>query len=429
MVKYFKVQNYRSIKDAQILSFEATSIGEHEDCNITVEGKNRLLKSILVYGQNGSGKSILLEALVLYKWLVRFSDKQDVDEGIEDIEPFKLDSNTVNEPTLLESSFNVNGKEFRYGFELTSKEIVKEWLLEVRRTVEKPIFLRIGNQYEFDNKYFKDADSLAKHTRDEVLFLTVAAKFNIKVAEDILKWFKGIYTIHGAYDGSYKKLTIELLNQPLYKDLIKKFIKMADIGISDISVSDMPDFEEYTKGLDDDLKRNVKRRYELNNNKLVETIHQQYDTERSISTDITFNFNDESEGTRKLFNIVGLIVHSLCSNKLVIIDELDAKLHPLLTKAIIALFNSGIIKNKSQLLAATHDIALLDLDLLRRDQIYFIEKNKFGASQLKSLVQFKQRSGATIDQKYLNGKFGGIPLIGNLEKMIADVQEEKTRKK
>ena len=130
--------------------------------------------------------------------------------------------------------------------------------------------------------------------------------------------------------------------------------------------------------------------------------------------------DQESEGTKKYFNLVGVFITALQENRLVVIDEFDARLHTLLTKSILKLFNSPQTKSKAQLLVASHDTALLDRNLLRRDQIYFVEKNKFGATEVTSLVEFKPRKESPYDKNYLEGKYGAIPFIDGLESLLTN---------
>lgn len=422
MIIYFKVANFKSIKEAITLNFNAASISEHPESNVIYNDKHSLLKSIVLYGHNASGKSKLLDALVYFKWFINNSATEKLSNEVIDVEPFELNDATVNKPSFFEMSFKIGKLTYRYGFEADKNMIHKEWLLESKATKEYPVFLRIYQKTEVDFKRFENSEDLDKRTRKNALFLSVASQWNVLKAQKIDEWIESIFTVHGIDDTAYREFTIKLLKDNKYTQLINSFIRKADLGINDIEVVDIPlNVDDYVGKLPDELKDFARKAMKERSSKTVFTIHNKYDDNNNIVGSVPFLLDkSESEGTKKYFNIVGILVTALLENRVVVIDEFDARLHTLLSKAIIKLFNSSIIKSSAQLLVASHDTALIDREILRRDQIYFIEKNLYGASSAVSLVEYKPRKDTPYDKNYLEGKYGAIPFIEDLEKLIVN---------
>lgn len=426
MIVYFKVGNYKSINEPVTLNFNASSISEHSESNLIENEKTVLLKSMLLYGHNASGKSKILDAIDYFKWFINNSatEKQS-SEGI-DVEPFRLLESSSKKPSFFEMCFLIGKTKFRYGFEADDKKVHKEWLLETKIKKETPVFLRINQDINVDYKKFENSDNLEKRTRKNALFLSVASQWNVKKAELIDKWFDSIFNIHGMNDRDYRDITIGLLNNEKYSNMIRKFIQKADLGISKIDIIDVPfTFDEIKDSIPEDMRDKIRADFEKKKPTALISGHNKYNDNNEVIGIEHFVFDkSESEGTMKYFNLIGLLITAILENRVVIIDEFDARLHSLLSKAIIKLFNSSKIKTKAQLLIATHDTALIDRDLLRRDQIYFIEKDFKGASKATSLVEFKPRKESPYDKNYLDGKYGGIPFINDLESLFSDGEKE-----
>jgi len=418
MIVYFKVRNYESIKNTLTLSFLSTGISEHSNSNIVQKGKDELLKTVVLYGHNASGKSNVLDAVAFFRWMILYS-ATELQSNVEiEVEPFRLSSETENEPSYFEMSFYVGNIKYRYGFETTDEKIVKEWLLETKKVKEYPVFLRINDKYQIDDKRFPNASGLEKRTRDNALFLAVCAQWNVKKAEKILEWFDKTYAVHGLMDQTYRDETLEILKNKDYSHLINTFIKKADLGINCIDVVDIK-YEDVIEMVPKEMKKNFKEKFDKSDNRAVLMIHEKYDKNNKSIGKAPFLLDKyESEGTKKFFNMIGVYVKALKENRFLIIDEFDARLHTLLTKAIIKLFNSSTVKSESQLLIACHDTALLDKRILRRDQICFVEKDKFGGTELVSLVEYKPRKESPYDRNYLDGKYGAIPIISDLEELF-----------
>lgn len=426
MIVYFKVGNYKSINEPITLNFNASSISEHSESNLIENENTILLKSMLLYGHNASGKSKILDAIDYFKWFINNSatEKQSA-EGI-DVEPFRLLESSAKKPSFFEMCFIIGKTRFRYGFEADNKKVYKEWLLETKIKKESPVFLRINQDINVDYKRFENSDNLEKRTRKNALFLSVASQWNVKKAELIDQWFDSIFNIHGMDDRDYRDITIGLLNNEKYSNMIRKFIQKADLGINKIDIIDVPfTFDEIKDSIPEDMRDRIRANFEKKKPTALISGHNKYNDNNEVIGIEHFVFDkSESEGTMKYFNLIGLLITAILENRVVIIDEFDARLHSLLSKAIIKLFNSSKIKTKAQLLIATHDTALIDRDLLRRDQIYFIEKDFRGASKATSLVEFKPRKESPYDKNYLDGKYGGIPFINDLESLFSDGEKE-----
>lgn len=416
MLIYFKVGNYKSIKDPIVLNFNAAAISEHADSNVIDDESLPLLKSILLYGPNASGKSKILDAFAFFRSLINNSATEKQGNEQISVESFELNEATENMPCFFEASFTLDEYKYRYGFEVDKERIHREWLLESKATKEYPIFLRIGDQFEINSKRFGNSEGLQKRTRKNALFLSVASQWNVKKAEKINDWFSRIFTIHGLSDELYKNVTLELLKDKTHAEEVKTFIQKADLGIHAIELTNVPIYRASPN-----LPPQARDFPVIEEWPAVFTLHQKFNEKGEVTGSVRFLLDDqESEGTQKYFNLIGIFIKAIAENRIVVIDEFDARLHTLLTKSILKLFNSSKTKSKAQLLAASHDTALLDRDLLRRDQIYFVEKNKFGASEVTSLVEYKPRKESPYDKNYLEGKYGAIPFIDSLESLLSN---------
>lgn len=429
----FEVGNYLSFKDPVRLSMLAVNpYKEHlEDNTFGIgTGDGRLLKSAAIYGANASGKSNLIAAMNFMRRFVLSSSKDTQVEDEIPVKPFLLDAATENAPSRFEISFIQNGLRYRYGFEANQKAIRKEWLLCTEKIKEKPLFLREDDGIEV-GKDFKEGVGLEEKTRDNALFLSVVAQFNGETAGRVLKWFSGFRTLHGLYDQEFESYAARCLQDETKHEQLVKLIRDADVGIADLSVTEtaMSPDEQMLKFFQPDFQKKLRSQVQLK----ISATHQRF---RDGEPDdfVSFNFNDmESEGTKKFLRMAAPLLDCLNNGFVVAIDELDAKLHPLLTKAIVGLFNSAASNPKgAQLIFVTHDTNLLEYGKLRRDQIWFTEKTRFSATALYSLAEFKLpdgtkvRNDAALEANYICGRYGAIPYLGNFETILQENDHGKT---
>lgn len=402
----------------------ASSITEEEkelDANnvFEINHKLNLLKSAAIYGANSSGKSNLIAAINFMKWFVLNSSKEtQVSEAI-DIEAFRLSTETEKEPSFFEIVFLLEGKTFRYGFEVNAREVVSEWLFQADDSEEKMLFERNSDNYILDD--FPEGQGISDKTRSNALFLSVVAQFNGKISGKILLWFsKILQLISGLQDRQYRKETLESFENDRHRHDIIEFIKKLDLGIADIQITNQPAFiisnnkAFYARSYGGSLYLNSESK------PTVKTIHPKYDADGKQTAIELFDIEKhESEGTNKLFALAGILLDTLRIGKILLIDELDARLHPLITRELIYLFNSNVTNpHNAQLIFTTHDTNLLSSKTFRKDQVWFTEKDNKGATDLYSLVEYKVGKNASFERDYIIGKYGAIPFIGNFKELI-----------
>ena len=426
MLVYFKVGNFGSVNGPVTINFNAAAFGEFTDSNVYVKNKTPLLKTIMLYGHNASGKSKILDAFAFFRWFVVNSARETQAKEKIAVKPFELSDSTVDAPSFFEIGFILGKHKYRYGFEADRYFVHKEWLLETSIRKEHPVFLRIGDEFKIDHKRLDNATNLERKTRKNALFLSVASQWNVAKAEAINVWISDIMFVHGLREDSYRELTIEALREKKFASLVNGFIKNADLGIESVEVSSFQPSAKHIPDLGLHGRQETFSKASEADKNIPLSIHVKYLNGYGNHVPHRFDLDEmESDGTIKLFNVAGVIIKAILENKVVIIDEFDARLHTLVGKSILRLFNSNKIKSSAQLLAACHDTALLDNGLLRRDQIYFVEKDDFGATGLTSLAEYKSRKDSPIDKNYLAGKYGAVPFLNNLEDLFADEQQKK----
>lgn len=398
MLVNFTFKNFRSFRDEMTLSMEAASIQELSE-SVVKSCDEELLPVAVMYGANSSGKSNVLKALKAMRDVLLNSVKLNPKDKL-DAEPFCLDLTSAEEPTSFEIQFTLNGSKFRYGFDYTANEILAEWLYEKRvGEREFELFLRNGNEFKISKTRFAEGNGKQDATPSNRLFVSLVAQLNGKLSQSILDWFSSIEYISGMDGKEYVGKTLEMLfmNKQGATE-IKQLFTETNLGFMDIDI-ELVDSET--------LKMKA------------ESVHKLFDPNgrmigvRNFSTD-----NMESEGTKKMIEIAGPLVDVILSGKILVVDELDAKLHPFLTRKIIGLFmDKEINRNGAQLIFVTHDTNLLNIRYLRRDQIWFTEKDKTDSTELYSLVEFrddagnKVRNDRNIEKDYINGRYGAIPFM------------------
>ncbi len=422
MLIEFSVGNFLSIKDRQTLRMDASSISEHKDQLIDA-GRYKLLRSAVIYGANASGKSNILKAIDIMQGIVTTSAAQSSNAELP-IEPFLLSTETETAPSYFEVLFLIDGTRYRYGFEADTKKVQTEWFFESRKKQEKYLFLRNNDGIDVSED-FKEGKGLEDKTRDNALFLAICDQFNGKVARRVLEQFNSFLFVSGIEHHKFRKHLFRLLDISSIREHIMKIIRDLSLGISDIQVQkgDIDDAylsnyaPEYQQFLFDSL--NGKRTTD------VMVVHKKYSESNEPVSDVFFNLKaSESAGTNKFFDLLAPLYLALDRGGLLIVDELDVKLHPLMTQAIIRFFNDPTLNpNNAQLIFTTHDTNLLTYGGFRRDQIYFTEKDQYGATCLYSLVEYQEENGDKVrkdrsyEKDYIQGRYGAIPFIGDLSKL------------
>ena len=428
MLIEFSVGNYRSFKDVVTLSMEAAPIkskGQLDTDNTFVVGSLRLLKSAAVYGANASGKSNLINAVKFMRQLVRHAPQQSIDEI--DVEPFLLNTESAQNPSFFEVIFQLGETQYRYGFEVDRKRVHREWLYhKLKREVQ--LFERHDNQYKLSKK-FSEGVGLEERTLANRLFLSVVDQFNGQIARQIMLWFSNLRLINANIDEPYKIYTFQqLLENKGLAPQIKQFLSKVVGEIEDWQVYSEQWREEWVpKEMPTRLRKLLLD--SESHRAIVQTIHPLYDHENKRVGITEFDLDKhESAGTQKIFALTGPLLQTLYEGTILVVDELDARLHPLLTQQLVQLFNSNQTNpNHAQLIFATHDTNLLKNLVLRRDQIWFTEKNRFEATNLFSLVEYKVRNDASFEANYLEGRYGAIPYLGNIAEPLEEALHGQTR--
>jgi hypothetical protein len=431
MLLEFRVKNFLSIKDEVCLDLKATNITDFGDTNLIKTERHSILKGAVIYGANSSGKSNLIKAMSTMRRTVFQSFEKSSTSDLN-IEPFLLDTISEKEPSFFEVTFLLNNIKYRYGFELTNSEIKAEWLMETKKKAEKYLFVRESDGIDVNPQY-KEAKDLEEKTRDNALFLAVIDQFNGKLAGQIMMWFDNFITISGLSHERYKAVTFQMLEKKESKHLLQSFYNNLDLGFDNIEIK-KKDF--HTNDIPDDTPEHIVKQLvsDFEGKKIVDvkTLHKKRNPLDNSFIDVEFDMRrQESSGTNKVFNISGPIFDVLTDGGILVIDELDASLHPLLTLSITRLFNSIEHNPKNaQLIFSTHDTNLFSYGKFRRDQIYFIEKDKNFSSDLYSLVEYKGDGGVTVrkdrkfEKDYIQGKYGAIPFIGNISNTIKEWLEK-----
>ncbi|HEY9864256.1 MAG TPA: ATP-binding protein [Candidatus Obscuribacterales bacterium] len=424
MLIEFSVGNYLSFQETVTFSLVASKVvSSHEELDennvFNFDDELRLVKSAAVYGANASGKSNLIKAMgFMARFILTSSKETQVGDEI-DVKEFKLNTQTLDKHSFFEIVFILDQRIYRYGFEVNRERVISEWLFHVPKVKEINLFQRNFDQIEVKKQFEKQGKEIFERTRPNALFLSVVAQFNGVIAKNILLFFREKFNVlSGLREHLYQGYTIAQFKK--YPDPIIQLIKQLDLDIDNIIIqTKVLRSEQLPNELPEELRQFIMKANNLESNE-IQTIHKKYDDQGKIVSLEKFNLDeDESEGTKKVFAFAGLILETLTNGEVLVIDELDAKLHPLITQTLINLFNSKTTNPKnSQLIFTTHDTNLLNNKIFRLDQIWFTEKNNQGASDLYSLIEYKVSSDASLESDYIKGKYGAIPFIGNLEQLF-----------
>lgn len=428
MLLQFTVGNFKSFKQKATLSLEATSDDCLEDVNLAHdEGtERRLVKAAGIYGANAGGKSNFIEAMNVFRQLVLTSSKESQLGQLIPVTPFRLQADTEKAPTFFEAIFLKGDVRYRYGFEATRESIVSEWLFKQQSSIRETCLFTRESGGVSPRAQFKEGKGLEERTRSNALFLSVVAQFNGLIAGDLVSLIDHFRIISGMMHSQHMGYTASLLNSEEFGRSIRELVRQADTGIEDLIKEDI-DKDRFLKSLPKELPDSIRDLIlqSPGSPAMLKTIHQRYDSMGHRAGKIEFDLNaDESAGTRQFVAFAGPFLHTLREGAVLVVDELDAWLHPLLTRQLVGLFNSSANRRNAQLIFATHDQALLDPERIRRDQIWFVEKDELGASALFSLDEIKGvRKDANFEKEYLLGQFGAVPHLGDFQRAIPNGEE------
>lgn len=421
MIVQFTVGNFLSFNAKQMLNLEARGISELKT-NICTLKTEKILRSMVIYGANSSGKSNLIKAMERMREVVLSSVRLNDSDELE-YSPFLLSIETDSLPTFFEIIFWKESIRYRYGFEYNLRQIENEWLFAGKsEKSEKTLFIRTIEGIAVDAKY-KEGEGIESKTNNNRLFVSLVAQLGGPISKQILEFFKNYNVLSGLDHNDYKGFTTRMLHKNLNgcEESLELYQKLK-LGFQDIKAIESDfNLSEIPENLTDELRIKLVKDLTGKRNISLKTVHNKYDKKGEIVDFVLFDkLKNESEGTNKIIDLSGPIFDTLKFGKALIIDELDAKLHPLITMRIVELFNSPISNTKNaQLIFATHDTNLLGEELFRRDQIWFTEKDEREQTELYSLYDFnlpdgsKVRNDSNLEKNYIRGRYGAIPFITN----------------
>jgi uncharacterized protein len=398
----FSVKNFRSFEKEEILNLSAGKGSELRDSNTFESSQNQhLVRSAVIYGPNAGGKSNLIRAIFFLQQFILASSTAYQEKQKIPLQPFRLNAKSQNEPSEFSIDFVCNDVRFTYHLALTEDQIIIEELYAYPKNYRQTWFTRKWNSSSKTYDWYQGPSFKGEHkvweqmTRANALYLSTAVQFNSEQLKPIFLWFRDQLVIllkNGPIQEIYfnPDLTFQFLKDPKTAPWIHKFMECADIGIENFHLieEEVPPVKKVA----------------------VRTQHKMLDSDQKVFFDL---FLDESDGTQRLFSQAGGWLKALREGLVLFVDELDLHLHPNIVRYLIELFHSPKTNQKNaQLIFTTHDTSLLDSDLFRRDQVWFVQKDGKQGSRLYSLLDFKPRKGEAIGKGYLQGRYGALPYIG-----------------
>lgn len=433
MLVRFRASNFLSLKDEQELSLVASSLKEETGTVFEAASvPDGILSVAALYGPNASGKSNVLNAFRFMCGTVRSSHTKWESRKRIPYNAFLLDDSIKEQPSVLITDAVIDDVLFQYGFSMNSKEFLREWLYAYpkgRRQVWFERNTRKKEPFSFGKHLTGENRRIEKLTRPNSLFISAAAQNNHKLLMPIYDWFSNDIEFpdlsphfHGA------ERTVELFRDEKFHDKILDLMKLADLGISDVEIKKikidkkMKRFgEELTSLFSRFEEKDIDVEVSLSDFPVIKFHH--FGSEgRSFPIDMI----NESHGTSMFFSLIGPVVSALHSRRVLVIDELETSIHPALARQIVKIFNSQQSNQKgAQLIFSTHSANLLGGDLLRRDQIWFTEKDSEGATHLYPLTDYKPRGTENVERRYSQGRYGAFPFLGDFQRLFnRDAEDE-----
>lgn len=431
MLIEFRITNFRSIRETQTFTLVAGSGDELEATNTFdpgITGFHRLVRSAVVYGPNAAGKTNLLRALQFMQTLVLNSAIASQQGTPIPHSPFKLAAETREAPSGFEITVAEDGVRYEYGFTVGPARFHNEWLLAYPHGRQQRLFERTYDEksqtyeFSFSTKLRGSRTLWQDATRANALFLSTAVQLNSEQLLPVFQWFQKrlVVIASGIAPGIELNptLTLKLLDQPEGKDKLLDLLRAADLGIADLAVRreslplspGVPFFlpgvpfsrHAYLERIADSAVLNLVK---------VTSFHPAADSGEYVGLDM----EEESQGTQILFRIAGAWLHVLTNGEVLLVDEIDTSLHPLMTRFLVGLFHSQSTNPKNaQLVFTTHDTSLLDTDVFRRDQVWFVEKTEQDSTHLYPLSDFSPRKQEALERGYLRGRYGALPIPGEV---------------
>jgi AAA15 family ATPase/GTPase len=408
----FRVRNYKSIRDEQVISLVASPDNELADTHVVstnLKSVPRTLRSAVVYGPNASGKSTLLFALYYMRSVIAESASIIQPGQTYNVQPFKLNEKSTHEPTEFEVTFVMDGVRHQYAFAMTAQRIVSESLLVYRTSKPTQLFSRqlqedgASYEYEFSSYLTGPRKLWQESTRSNALFLSTAAQLNSERLSPVFRWLVDsiVYLPSGALLND--ELTTEMLATTEGRESVRRFLGDADISIADVQAVPRKGFRNQVVFAAGDMPRATREEAEF---QVPMFLHS------SKEGEARFELNEESAGTQRLYGLTAPFLDSLRDGKILVIDELDSSLHTLLVRRLVSMFHDANA-GTAQLIFSTHDTSLLDRSLFRRDQVWFTEKDENHATCVYPLSDFSPRKQEAWERGYLAGRYGAVPYFSD----------------
>jgi len=421
MLVSISIKNFRSIKDTISISFLESSKKEDNkfDENVRRVGNSSLLSSSIIYGRNASGKSNILLALQAISFLVHNSDRFKSGEKIGTYEPFLFDEDTKNKEVEFEIVFIGSNKiKYSYSMKYLLNKFTFESLYFYPKGVNSKLFERENDSFSFGEYYKGEKAKIVDSIIENQLYLSKSASNKIIHLNTAYEFLTQELIVPALSDTDLDRTLLNIFSEFIdnSKDNkllnnMKNILLAADTNIIDFTISKNDEsFFNFPDNMAKELQEKIREEYKYD----VTTFHNYFKDGKKERLQ-GLKLEKESLGTRKLMALGGMLLPVLAVGGVIVIDELDKSLHPLLTKMIINLFHSKKNNpNNGQLIFATHDSSLLDSDLFRRDQIIFVDKEYEGNTTAYKLSDIKGvRPDVPFDKWYLSGRFNAIPIIDN----------------
>ena len=434
MLIEFKFSNYRSFRDEAVLSMEATGVSAFKKSLIEFypTGKEtgnpvKLLPSVAIYGKNGGGKSNIIRAFWLAVQFIRNAQRTQHEKASIPVHPFLLDDISADMPSSFEFQYVLDGVRYVYGFSATKTEVTEEYLFHAPKRQKALVFSRTGQTFSFrENPEKKRRQLISEAVAPNQLYFAVACTMNETACIEAMRWFReAIFFSRDYTDIPEQLLTYQ--EDPAMLQSISNYARMADVGIQDMKFevkdTDLIDEKKFPPDLPEGIKTALvqfmkaladapnasETKLRLGEINAV-SFHRGIDRDGKAAL-YELQLSDESDGTRKLMALAPAIVRVLSSGGLLLVDELEKEMHPMLVELVVSKFQSPVSNpNHAQLIFTTHNTELLSMELLRKDQLYFVDKSrKNGASTLYSISEFGTGTNENIRKGYLMGKYGATP--------------------
>ncbi len=424
MLVEFSFKNFRSFRDTAVLSMEASGLGSLKS-SLVEYGNVKILPSVAIFGKNGGGKSNVIRAFWLAVQFIKNAQRTQHENSPIPVIPFALNDYSFSQPTQFDFIYIFDNKKYWYGFSATKEKIIEEYLYHSPKGQKALVFKREGQEFTFTEEKTK-RKLISETVANNQLFFSVACTMNDSACINAMRWFRE----YVFFSQDYPDIPTQLLGYYEDKNMLKaisEYARAADVGITDmrfeINSKEINENTTFPDGLPEGIKAALTQfMHALSETSYNSEIHLKMGqvtakashlgkTQDGFTTSYELDLSDESDGTRKLMSLSPAIESTLAKGGVLIVDEIERELHPMLVNLILSKFQSKKANpSGAQLIFTTHNTELMNLELLRKDQLYFVDKkSREGISELYSLSEFSTRTTDNIRKGYLIGRYGAVP--------------------